>query len=85
MFTDANGESTGVGMFGLGGDWAKHGQPRWRGYLLWGISIVGGVLLMLTSGPEGFDLLSFGGILFVLAGIGGVIEVFLGRPFRRQG
>jgi hypothetical protein len=85
MFTDEHGESTGISMMGIGGNWSAHGQPRWRGYLLWGTSVVGGIILALTPGPGGFDLLAMGGILFLVIGILGFIEVLRGRPFRRPG
>jgi len=81
QFTDERGETTGETAFRFGGNWVKSGVPRWKAYLFYGISFFGGIGLVLTRGPDGFDLLAYGGIAFIAIGVGGTIEIVRGRPF----
>jgi hypothetical protein len=84
QFTDADGESTGETVFRIGGTWVKSGVPRWRGYLFYLISFVGGLVLVLTS-TGGFDLLAMAGVLFVAIGVAGALETWRGVPFTIPG
>jgi hypothetical protein len=81
QFTDEHGESTGETMFRFGGSWVRSGVPRWKGYLLYVISLVGGFALVLPLGGSGFDLISFAGLAFMAVGVVGIIETWRGRPF----
>lgn len=83
QFTDEAGESTGESIIGrVGGTWVKPGVPRRRGYLFYAISFFGGLGLILTSGSE-FDLFAFFGLICVILGIVGTVEIVRGRPFTR--
>ena len=83
MFTDDDGTSTGESVIGrIGGTWVKSGVPRSRGYLFYGICFFGGLGLILTSGTS-FDLFAFFGLVCVVLGIVGTIEIVRGRPFTR--
>jgi hypothetical protein len=81
QFTDENGEPTGETVLGrIGGAWVKPGVPRSRGYLFYAIIFFGGLFLIGTAG-SGFDLFAFIGVVCVVLGIAGAIEIARGRPF----
>lgn len=83
QFTDENGEPTGESVIGrMGGTWVKPGVPRGRGYLFYAILFFGGLFLIATAG-SGFDLFAFFGVVCVVLGIAGAIEIVRGRPFTR--
>lgn len=64
------------------GGWVAPGQPRWRAYLLYGLSLGTGIFLALTS-TGGFDLLAFGGVAFAAFGVFGLAETVRGTRFPR--
>jgi len=83
QFTDASGASHGESVVGrVGGTWVKAGEPRWKAYLFYGICLVGGLGLVLTSAGE-LDIFSLFGLLCLgLAAFGGV-ETIRNKPFTR--
>jgi hypothetical protein len=82
QFTDENGEVTGETVLRVGGNWVKSGVPRWKGYMFYAIVFFGGLGLILTSGAE-LDLFAFFGIVCVVLGVAGSLEVVRGRPFTK--
>jgi hypothetical protein len=81
QFTDENGESTGESVLArIGGSWVKPGVPRGRGYLFFAIVVLAGLFFIGTSGSD-FDLFAFFGVVCVVLGIVGVVEIARGRPF----
>lgn len=83
QFTDENGKSTGESVIGrIGGNWVQPGVPRRRGFLFYAIAFFGGLGLILTSG-DGFDLFAMFGVICVVLGVVGAIEIVRNRPFTR--
>ncbi len=81
QFTDEHGEPTGESIVGrMGGTWVKPGVPRGRGYLFYAILFFGGLFLIVTAG-SGLDLFAVFGIVCVVLGVAGAIEIMRGRPF----
>jgi hypothetical protein len=73
----------GMSLEAFSGGWVSPGQPRKRAYLFYGISLVAGIFLAISSGPGGFDLLAFGGIAFVGLGLFGFVETWRGQRLWR--
>jgi len=73
----------GLSLVKISGGWVQPGRPRSRAYLFFGISLIGGLLLALTSGPGGLDIIGIFGVGFFLFGIFGVAETFVGRKLWR--
>jgi hypothetical protein len=79
QFTDASGEPLPESLFArVGGNWVAAGVPRRRGYLFYGICLLGGIFLILTSQAD-FDIFALFGFLSVGLGVAGGIETALGR------
>ena len=80
QFTDENGEPTGEAVIGrVGGSWVKPGVPRSRGYLFYAIVFFGGLFLFVTG--SGLDIIALFGIICLVVGVVGALEVARGRPF----
>lgn len=83
QFTDPDGNSYGESVVGrVGGSWVKSGQPRWKAYLFYLISLGGGAGLIVTGGGE-LDLFAIFGVFCVALGIFGGVETIRGKPFTR--
>jgi hypothetical protein len=81
QFTDEHGESTGESALSrIGGSWVKSGVPRGRGYLFFAIIFFGGLFLIGTAGSD-FDVFALFGVICVVLGVVGAVEVARGRPF----
>jgi hypothetical protein len=74
---------SGMTLAKFSGGWVAPGQPRRKAYLFYGLSLVAGFFLAITSGPGGFDLLAFGGIAFMALGVFGIAETIRGKRFPR--
>jgi hypothetical protein len=80
QFTDENGEPTGESAIGrVGGSWVKPGVPRIRGYLFYAIVFFGGLFLVATG--SGLDIIAMFGLICLVVGVVGALEVARGRPF----
>ena len=76
-------KKSGITLAKFSGGWVAPGKPRSRAYLFYGISLVSGIFLAVTPGPGGFDLLAFGGLIFIALGLFGIAETFRGKRFPR--
>lgn len=79
----ADSGKSGMTLAKLSGGWVAPGQPRSRAYLFYGISLVAGSLLAISSGPGGLDLIAFGGLAAMALGVFGIAETIRGRRFPR--
>ena len=83
QFTDENGEPLGESHIGrFGGSWVKHGEPRRKAYLFYGICLAGGIGLIVTGGGE-FDIFAMVGVLCLILGVVGGAETIRNKPFTR--
>jgi hypothetical protein len=83
QFTDENGESLGESHIGrFGGNWVKVGVPRWKAFLFYGICLVGGFGLIITSSFQ-LDIWSMFGILCLFLGFVGGAESLRNKPFTK--
>jgi hypothetical protein len=80
---EADPKASGLSLAKFSGGWVAPGQPRSKAYLFYGISLVAGFLLAISSGPGGFDLLAFGGLAFMALGAFGIAETIRGKRFPR--
>jgi hypothetical protein len=76
-------KKSGMSLTKFSGGWVAPGQPRWRAYLFYGLSLIAGFFLAITSGPGGFDLLAFGGVAAMALGVFGLTETVLGKRIWR--
>ena len=72
----------GLSLVRFTGGWVAAGQPRWKAYTIYGLSIVGGVLLALPS-PGSLALFGIFGLAFVAFGVFGTAETLRGKRFPR--
>lgn len=76
-------KASGMTLAKFSGGWVAPGQPRSKAYLFYGLSLIAGFFLTITSGPGGFDLLAFAGLAFMALGIFGIAETVRGKRFPR--
>ena len=78
----ADAQKPGWSLAKISSGWIAPGQPRWRAYLMYGLSLVTGIFLALTS-AGGFDMWAVLGVALGAFGVFGVAETFRGRRFPR--
>ena len=73
----------GLSMVKISGGWVQPGQPRWRAYVLFLFSLIGGLALMLTSTTDSFDIIAMLGAAFAAFGVFGLAETVTGKVLWR--
>ena len=73
----------GMSLARFTGGWVAAGQPRWRAYVIYISSVIGGVILAAPTGSGDPDLFQFIGVAFVALGCFGIAETIRGRRFPR--
>ena len=66
------------------GGWVAAGQPRWKAYTIFLVSILGGLLIALTGDFDSFDLLTLAGVAFAALGVFGIAETLSGKRLIRR-
>lgn len=72
----------GLSMLRISSGWVAAGQPRWKAYVIFLSSILGGIILALP-GPGAFEFFAVFGVALVALGVYGTAETVRGKRFRR--
>ena len=73
----------GMSMVKITGGWVQPGKERWRAYVLFALSFIGGLLLALTSTGDNLDIIAMMGLGFVAFGLFGLAETVTGKVIWR--
>jgi hypothetical protein len=78
----AEAVKSGRSLAGFTGGWVAAGQPRWKAFVIYLASLIGGILLVWPAAGD-LDLVAYAGLAFIAFGVFGLVETLRGKRFPR--